>query len=153
MKKIAFVLIFSVLAACATTSHISRVDTPSLDQKNFKSVDSTGRIVGIYIYHSAFPTDNGDMTMKAIMNALNGKASFYKLNVKDLSTDDQRYVSTNIVDGLVLPSYVFYANGKKVNLVKGARSTREDADKLGRELFQGFEDRNWYQERKAPRKK
>ncbi len=153
MKKIAFIMIFSMLAACATTGHISRVDVPSLDHKNFKSVDSAGRIVGIYVYHGAFPTENGDMTMKAIMNALSGKASFYKLNVKDLSTDDQRYVSTNIVDGLVLPSYVFYANGKKVNIVKGARGSREDAEKLGRELFQGFEDRNWYQERKAPRKK
>jgi hypothetical protein len=68
------------------------VDVPSLDQKSFKSVDSAGRIVGIYVYHSAFPTDNGDMTMKAIMNALTEKLPFANSNVKDLSAEDQRYV-------------------------------------------------------------
>lgn len=148
-KALPFICIFII--TCATASYVSQVNVPDLDAAHYKQVDSKGKIVGLYFYHSKFPTAEGDMTMKAIMNAMSGKVDFYKINVKGFSLEDQQYLAQKVIGGMVLPSYVFVNNGKIVLRVRGGKSSKDDAQAMATSLYQGFESRNWMQEKKNRR--
>ena len=148
MRKSILPLAFIIMTACATANYVSQITVSDLDAVTYKQVDSKNKIVGMYFYHSKFPTADGDMTMKAIMDAMAGKVEFYKVNLKGFSLEEGNYVSQNVIGGKVLPSYVFFNNGKVVVKVNGGKSSPADAHTLASSLYQGFESRNWMRDKK-----
>lgn len=152
MKKSILPLVLIIMSACATANYVSQISAPDLDSATYKQVDSKNKIIGMYFYHSKFPTADGDMTMKAIMDAMAGRVEFYKVNLKGFSLEEGNYISQNVIGGKVLPSYVFFNNGKVVVKVNGGKSSAADARALASSLYQGFESRNWMQDKKLRKK-
>ncbi len=138
-----------LLAFCASTQPaltISSVNIPELTEMNYKQIDTSAQVVGIYLYNAKLGADQvalGDSNANAFREVLEPKVKFYRLNVAELSVDAQKELAQKYLGEPTLPSYIFIYNNKLVAKKIGSYNTSEDAIKGAEEIKKGLEATVW----------
>ncbi len=153
MKRCTSLIMIAALpilfAFCASTQPaltISSVNIPELTEMNYKQIDTSAQVVGIYLYNAKLGTDHvalGDSNANAFREALEPKVKFYRLNVAALSEAGQKELVLKYLGEPTLPSYLFLYNNKLVAKKIGGYSKQEDAAKGAEEIKKGLEATVW----------
>jgi hypothetical protein len=124
----------------------STVDVPELGEGNYKTVDTTRKIAGIYFYNSGLGqahVEHGDMTLRAFRDVMDNRVVFYKIDITTFSQKEQQHVARQVIGEPKLPAYIFiYKNGVLAKKV-GSYDNRESAVSAADLLWRGFQDRVW----------
>ncbi len=155
MKKIALlmtlIIIPVVIITCTTTPPgpartKSTVNIPELTGDNYKKLDTSRKIAGIYFYNSKLGpvhVEEGDMTLRAMKDVMDARVNFYKVDLSEFSNKEQHRVANEIIGEPKLPSYIFIYKNTILAKKIGGYTNRESATDAARTLYNGFRDKAW----------
>lgn len=138
-----------LLAFCASTQPAavnSSINVPDLTEANYKQIDTSQQVVGIYLYNAKLGADHislGDSTAGAFREILEPKVKFYRLNVATFSGAAQKDLVQKYLGEPTLPSYLFIYNNKLVAKKIGGYGKKEEATKGAEEIKRGLEATVW----------
>ncbi len=139
-------LLFAFCASTQPAATNSSVSFPDLTESNYKQIDTTKQVVGIYLYNTKLGADHialGDSTANVFKEILEPKVKFYKINVSTFSGAAQKELVKNYLGEPTLPSYLFIHNNKVLAKKLGGYSKREDAIKGAEEIQRGLDATVW----------
>ncbi|MCX7679537.1 MAG: hypothetical protein N2316_09990 [Spirochaetes bacterium] len=139
-----FTIAFCASAQRATIE--SSIDFPSLTEANYKLIDTSNQLTGIYLYNPTLGKEHieiGDSNAKALSSTLAPKVKFYKLNVSTLSTNAQKELVQKYLGEPTLPSYLFLYKNRLLTKKVGAYKSATDATLYAEKLRKEFETTIW----------
>lgn len=139
-------VLFAFCASTQPAAVTSSIDFPDLTEANYKQIDTTQQVVGIYLYNAKLGKDHvamGDSSAGAFKEILAPRVKFYRLNVAEFSGPAQKELVQKYLGEPTLPSYLFLHNNKLVAKRIGGYSKREDAIKGAEEIKRGLESTIW----------
>ena len=155
MKKTALlmtlIIIPAFLIACKTTPPgpertKSRVNIPELTGENYRKLDTSKKIAGLYLYNSKLGpvhVEEGDMTLLAMKDVMEERVNFYKVDLSEFSNEEQHRVAKEVIGEPSLPSYIFIYRNTILAKKIGSYTTRESATDAAKILYNGFRDKAW----------